>query len=368
MATDKQQLLLWPKTLITIAELFNLLKCTDYLSFASRVKVLESEDCIKPVKASGLNGQVPALYNKYRIVRQKKVFGQEDHQKITALHPALHIEGYLADTVKYCQHQDILEPLSAVMWKTTEVLLEPMTIHEKSFAIFGFEKRLTWERKRIEAILAFNHLTWSFLNAHETPEPFFSYNLGGSEISVGPVLVLENKDIWFSLTELAAGMHLHSLFPEKIDFLVYGEGNKVSRSRGGLLAYLRQVHAIDAYVPIYYAGDVDAEGVHIFERLQRENPTLNIQLYKPLYQCLYKWAGSTKTSNGFALPPSEDMRVTVQLSVAAWLSFLASSGAESLYTPDERSQLAEALHNGGRIPQEAANRSVLKKMIDVWVR
>jgi hypothetical protein len=84
------------KAFVTEQELFEGLRCSSYEALHARVGELVAQNRLSPVRSSGVNGRVPFLFNRYRIIRAPKSAPSHLHE-ITTLHPSLHIEGYLAE-------------------------------------------------------------------------------------------------------------------------------------------------------------------------------------------------------------------------------------------------------------------------------
>ncbi len=353
------------KAFVTEQELFEGLRCSSYEALHARVGELVAQNRLSPVRSSGVNGRVPFLFNRYRIIRAPKSAPSHLHE-ITTLHPSLHIEGYLAEPARYAAHRELLLPLSDALGRRPDWFSSRMSLNEKSFLLYGDEKRLVRERRKVEAVLAFNRLPWSLFQAYETPEPFFSWNLAAEQPASGvvtSVLVLENKDIWYTLMDLAREYQLPGLFSENVTCLIYGEGNKVCREHGSLTEYLDQAYPDARAGRIWYAGDLDAEGVRIWQRLCRNNSELSLGLHRPLYQAMAAWARTVWNGQDFQLPPATDDRDVVKLTECEWEAFLLEVGVDVLYHQKESAALAGALAAGGRIPQEVANRMVLRELL-----
>ena len=352
----------YTKSMITVQELFSLLLCDNYEAFYKLVKELEEQNQLVAVKAAGRNGRVPYLYNRYRVKKADKP-NHSYIDEITGLHSSLNIEGYLADQYKYKSHRDMILPISEALGKRPDWFISRMSVNEKSFLLYGLEKLLVKDRRKIEGILTFNKLSWSDFHIYETPEPFFSRNLIDHPGMKDSILVLENKDIWYTLMDIARELHISSIFLENVTCLSYGEGNKVCREQGSLTSYIKQ--AFPSYLDkcIWYAGDVDSEGVRIWQRVCKNNPELSIHLHPTIYKIMYSWAETTYCDNIFTLPASEDQRNALLLTESEWQSFLIESGAEEVFTKKDIELLAATLTAGSRIPQEAANRFVLMNII-----
>ena len=348
----------YPKKVIDENELFRLLGCETYESYCINIQVLVAEQQIRPISSSGLNGRVPALFNRYRIVKHDMVDTTQLMSEIRELHPLFSVDKYLSDSGAFMRHKDILLPLSRFLWEERQSLELPMSINERSFSIFRDEKLLVREKHLVESVLSYNGLNWDLLNCYDTPEPFFSWHLEGVDQQGGSVLVLENKDIWYTLVRFSEELNRKSLFPEKIVLLIYGEGNKITRTRDGLSEYLDRFYG-KTFSTVYYAGDLDTEGISIYQRLVRNQKSLLVKPFLPIYREMYVWAGKNRNDRGFDLPASRDARNRD----ADIEGFLMESGAHLLYNQAETCQLAEAIRGGGMIPQETVNRSVFLKLL-----
>jgi len=104
------------KTTITVLELQKLFKEPDYEAFYTLTLKMIAEGKLVAITASGQNGRLPSLYNKYRIIRPLK-----DHtdclEQIRCLEPSLNIAAYLQKTRAIYQASGSprrTEPLSLV--------------------------------------------------------------------------------------------------------------------------------------------------------------------------------------------------------------------------------------------------------------
>lgn len=347
----------FPKKTIEEQELFQLTASTSYEAYYTCVQELVHLGLLQPVRASRLNGHIPPLYNRYHIVKAEEDYLPQRREEIQSLNPLLNIDGYLSNPGRYEKHRKIILPFSRYLWDKRSLLNDVMSINERSFSIFFNEKLLVKERKFITSVLEFNGLPWSFLQCYDTPEPFFSWNLEENADKAGAVLILENKDIWYTLVHLA-GQQEKPLFKENITLLVYGEGNKISREQDPFSSYVEQLFG-KTLKTVYYAGDVDMEGIRIYERMKFNNPGMDIRLFRPIYQEMYQWAKENKTGGSMNLPVSKDARDT-QAHVE---EFLLESGASYLFHDSEIRELAAVIRNGGMIPQETVNRPVLMRLL-----
>ena len=177
------------------------------------------------------------------------------------------------------------------------------------------------------------------------------------------MLVLENKDIWYTLMDLAREYHISCMFPENVTLPDLWRGKQGVPGTRFLTEYLVQAYPEAQTGHIWYAGDLDAEGVRIWQRLCRNNPELSLGLHRPLYQAMIKWAGMVWDGREFTLPSTADDRDIVKLTEHEWQAFLLDLGVDVPYHQEEDAALARALATGGRIPQEVVNRMVLRELL-----
>lgn len=81
---------------------------------------------LSAVKASGSNGRIPPLYNKYRIIKPREDFTQHI-KSIRRLNPRLNISAYLERPKLYQKHREFVEGLNRYLWYRVSLLDEPMS-------------------------------------------------------------------------------------------------------------------------------------------------------------------------------------------------------------------------------------------------
>lgn len=325
---------------ITETDLQKISKQDDYLLFHREIEEMIANGLLSPVKASGNNGRIPPLYNKYRIIHP-----QEDHtqymESIRRLNPGLNITAYLKRPELYKKHRNILEGLSQYLWYEARLLDEPMSRKERSFSIWGREKLLDENFALVREVLRLNGLGEGFLNYYDTPEPFFEYVHSYMQEMTG--LILENKDTWFSFRKLMQVSGKNHIAGAAINLLLYGEGNKITK-KGALEDYAGGMLRRQAgqTIRFLYFGDLDREGIRLFFRTREANPGLSVEPFVPLYQLMLDLAERRE------MPESPDKRdVFVSLE-----DFAQSLGVNSkIFT--------QLLDEGRYIPQEIVNYQVL---------
>ncbi|PHJ37653.1 hypothetical protein P378_15490 [Desulforamulus profundi] len=153
----------------------------------------------------------------------------------------------------------------------------------------------------VREVLRYNGLGEEFLNYYDTPEPFFEYVHARPEQMT--VLILENKDTWFTFRKLMQDTGKNIVAGTPVDVLLYGEGNKISKCGA-----LEEYNAVmlggkrGQAGRFLYFGDLDREGIRLFFRARGANPNLDIKPFSALYQLMLKLA------EGMELPESPDER------------------------------------------------------------
>lgn len=333
------QLMASKKTFITLDEIQNLVPCDEYMELWELVNKLIRAEIIKPVGKKNGNGLIPPLHLKYRICRLP-----EDQscyfEEIRHLYPELKISEYLANPALYKNHRDVLLPLSEFLKDRSESLIMEMSKNERAYEIWQYEKML--DRPLTRSVLKFVEME-NKLNYYLTPEPFFDFVLNNREEMT--VLILENKDTWFTFRKLLARYPENCyLFGEKIDAVVYGEGNKVTKS-DGLTLYAEKV--LCAKVRFLYFGDLDYTGVDLFLRVCRANPGIGIKLFTALY---LKMLQLTRTENLGQIQTNQNQNIPLE-------EFL------SYFPAEQADQIREIFGRCKYIPQEVINHSILKELL-----
>ena len=324
----KKKIAGYKRTRIALDVLWELAGISTYEAFAEVVKTLVVEGIMRPVTSSKLNGRSPALYNRYHLVKKAEDYSEE-LAWVRGLHPDLNLLGYRNRPEMVRADRLDLERLSVFLWDKQEALSLPMSINERSFQIFGREKALK-DESRIKAMMKFNGMDDRSLNIYRTPEPLFDFVCRQAEEQT--VLILENKDPWFTLRKIAREEGLAGRFAS-IDVLLYGEGKKITDSKGRLADYDQWV--LGGKNVYLYFGDLDWEGIAIFLKLKAKNPDLDIQLDRDFYRAMLEEA------KGISLPPMKAGQRRGDFE-----AFF------SCFSQMERFEMVEILENGRYIPQE----------------
>ena len=266
------------KTYVSLNEIEEIIRTNDYEQFVKTIKELTDINIIKPIKTkNNTNGKMPALYLKYRIIKDKAE-DNEIENEIKHLSPELKIEKYLNNKKIYKIHRTEIKQLDCFLKNKKEKLHTKISKNERAYQIWGYEKMI--DSAIGKSIINFNNLREN-LNYYLTPEPFFDYILEYNDDMT--ILVIENKDTWYTLRKIAIDKKLKQLkiFGENIEGLIYGEGNKITKPKS-LEIYAKEM--LGRQAKFLYWGDLDFSGIDMFERVRKENPNIEIKLFNKIYE------------------------------------------------------------------------------------
>lgn len=287
-----------------------------------------SDGLITPILKSGKTSFHPSIYHEYKKLPVKQDYCMYT-EEIKTLHPRLNIGRYLKHPEKYAEHRQQIVKLSEYFWDTKSLAHDKMSINEKSFIIWGDEKFLSSAKGH--NLLIYNQLKVDDLNYYTTPEPFF-ISICNRDFKNKSVLIIENKDPWYSLAKAFKIAECSSIYGIEFGLIVYGEGNKATRE-GALTEFLNDYVELD--VDIYYIGDIDAAGIDMLDRVIEKNKKLRI---RPLVQ-IYK--EMLKKSEGREMNKTEDHREkSINMNFLEW------------FTDCEQERILNIIAAGKRIPQE----------------
>lgn len=261
---------------------------------------------LKPVKASGTNGKKPALFLEYWVVEKDEEKGQDKEELETELKyklaPEIAIDYYLEHLDRYREDRDKVWQLSCFLKEKKKNLATKISWNERSFEIWQREKFLTKEQGL--KILKRCGMTVEDLGVYQTAEPF-SY-FAAVRDTPQKVLIVENKDTFYSMRrklleeeqnalcleespeimqtteEEQAEQNIQLVLETKrsrqagrsvlglsIGTLIYGAGKGIWR------AFEDFDSSAEPYMKaegnrFFYFGDLDYEGILIYEKLAED--------------------------------------------------------------------------------------------------
>jgi len=319
---------------ITLGNLEQICCVTDYIALVSAVGALIQDGVIKPM-GKDTNGKAPPLHSKYRIIRNEQNM-MLLRAEIMRLGPEFNPSGYLNNLSTYEKHRELLHMLIAYTRTGSIELENSMSKNERAYAIWNNEKQL--DDTICKSMLRFTG--WEEkLNYYNTPEPFMDYLCNGPETK--SILILENKDIWFSLRKIFMENRNGCIVcGGRFDGLLYGEGKKATRE-GAIIDYSSE--GFFARPTFEYWGDLDYEGISIYMKLAAQYNTteLSIRLFVPGYLAMLEYAR--------ALPADPPQRKTNQARPDNLDGFLGNFDAAVA------GEIRSILYSGAYIPQEICN-------------
>ena len=222
-----------------------------------------AENRLSPVRASATNGKKPALYNSYWIVEKKPDYtGLMDELKFRIC-PQISTDYYLRHPDHYEKDRRWVLLLNEFLISHADWLKEPVSLNERSYMIWKREKFLQQEQGR--KILRRCGLGTGALNYYETSEPLVYY-ISDREIPQN-LLILENKDPFYSMRMcLMENRSEGKILGQRIGTLIYGAGKGILRSFHDY-SFCIEPFMNAAQNQILYFGDLDYEGIGIFEKL-----------------------------------------------------------------------------------------------------
>jgi len=225
------------------------------------VRRLLEQEKIKPVKASGTNGKRPALYRSYWVAEEKKDYSALEEELKYRLHPMISVDYYLSHLKNYEKDREFVLLLDHYLRSNQDMLFYQESINERSFEIWNREKFLTKEQGK--RILKCCGLSMERLNVYSTAEPLSYYS--HTRKTPQKLLILENKDTFYSMRRhLLEGKD--RIFGEEIGTLIYGAGKRILKSFEDF-DFCVEPYMAESGNKIYYFGDLDYEGISIYEKL-----------------------------------------------------------------------------------------------------
>lgn len=325
------------KKLLSVTEIQQYFNIENYLKLVELIKALVAEGSLTEVKTSKSNGMNPPLYNKYRVIPKEE--NLEFLEKDINYNFPLSFDRafYLNNLKKYKDDKEYVGMLIEYFRNCSDTLLVPMSINERSFEIWGQEKFL--KDGSGQSILKNLGLNLEALNVYTTPEPFVYFSCRKERNQ--RVLIIENKDTWYTIRKLML-QGKRRFLGEEFDTIIYGSGKNIEK------ALEEYEYTVEEYLlkpsKVLYWGDIDFEGISIYERLKKRYlDKFQIELFNNAYIRMLKLAEGRKLSRF-----SEKQNRNID---EIFLKELEPHGEEIL----------KLFQNGVYIPQEIVNYNILRE-------
>ena len=293
---------------------------------------------IKPVKASPQNGKKPVLYTSYWIVEEKKDYSGYEYELLYETNPQISVDYYLQNMDTYLADREAVRQLNTFLNTKRGRLDIQVSYNERCFEIWGYEKFLSKGAGR--TVLKHCGLDLHFLNCYPTAEPFAYYT--ASRETPQTLLILENKDPFFTIRRTML-LGKQDMLGTRVGTLIYGAGKRVLSSFQEF-EISAEPYMKDKNNEILYFGDLDYEGIGIFENLASIfSEQSDIRPFVPAYLAMLE-----KAKASHKIPKSKEQQN--QNISGVFFSFFKD---ETVY------QMERILREGLYIPQEILNISDL---------
>ncbi|MBQ7679596.1 MAG: hypothetical protein IJT34_07085 [Butyrivibrio sp.] len=298
---------------------------------------------LKPVKSSGTNGRYPAMYLRYWEILPEVDAGDLEEELRYRLATQIRIDYYLQHLPVYRKERPWVLRLSNYLKTSEESLQTPISVNERSFAIWGREKFLSGVREgevSAATILAHCGLDMSCLNTYETAEPLATYVHTRETPQV--LLISENLDPFCGMRRyLLSGRE--EILGIPVGTLVYGGGQRVARSFQDM-ELLAEPYMLAPGNHFLYVGDLDYVGIQIFENFHMHfRESVWIEPFVAYYELMLRRAEQRLDGGMDALPR---MKAGQNRQANAGEVFL------SFFQEKEQQQIRRILAEGQYIPQE----------------
>lgn len=318
-----------------------------YQNLYQLLKKLETEAKIRSIKNSDFNQRQPQLKKRWSLLKEN--YQHWPDKDILKISRQLTLSYYLKRPAKQTQ------ALKQKLFRLTKFLSskserEWASREERSLELFADEKYLS--RAEGKKLLSNLNLSLAELKAQQYNHLFVYWSVDPTQIN--NILIMENHSAFIGAKKaLTAGINI---FSQDFDTVIYGQGKRIIRSFSFLEELLgiesaennsKQRQQMIKRLNIYYAGDLDPEGLAIYTALKDKYPEFEIRLLGEYYQLLLE-----KSEKFYSLQKRQNKNEEVLKRV------LAEFKEQNL---DElAAELKQAWENDLRLPQELITLEVYK--------
>jgi hypothetical protein len=319
-----------------------------YHNLYQLLKKMEAGSKIRAIKSADFNQRQPQLKERWQLIKEESSGWQE--KEILKLSRQLKLNYYLKRPEQ--QSGELKDRLFRLCnFLSTKSEREWASREERSLELFADEKFLS----RAEGKKLLNNLDLSLadLKAQQYNHLFVYWTLKPDQIK--NILIMENHSAFIGAKKsLARGI---DIFEQGFDTVIFGQGKRIVNSFSfleELLGLDREAEAMTDrsakidQLKIYYAGDLDPEGLAIYTALKDKYPDFAIKLLGEYYQLLLE------ESDGFY--PCQKRQNKNQQVLARVEAELREQGFAEL-----AEKLQRAWENDLRLPQELVTLEVYKK-------
>ncbi len=249
-----------------------------YNKFYNDINKLKKEGFIDDMKTVGFNNINPPLKLRWNIIHDETV-GRWSNKDILRLSDILDMSRYIKDsklqTEKELKYIKII--YNFIKQKESR---EWATLEERSLELFNNEKYLKPGNKGNnydidKGILKRLNLSLEDLKIKRYGEMFVYWNRGVKEVK--NVAIVENYSTFYSYKRtVEESRRVFGFLP---DIIIFGSGKKIIKS----LSFIQEIASADK-VRIRYFGDIDPEGLMIYNSIKKKYIDLDISLHIDSYK------------------------------------------------------------------------------------
>lgn len=212
---------------------------------------------LRPIKAHGFDGKTPPVFKDYYIQETAVDYTSALEEIKTILALEIQIDYYLKHPEVYLKERREVLKLSEYLIHQKEKLRTPVSVNERSFAIWCDEKLLD---EKAASLLRHTGITKEQLNVYETFEPLMYFSV--TKETPQTVVFVENLDTFYSMRNVILKKKC-PIFGIDVGSLIYGGGNRITSAMAG-----REISA-EPYLfqkrnRLLYFGDLDYSGINIY--------------------------------------------------------------------------------------------------------
>lgn len=254
-----------------------------YENFYNAIIKIKKEGLIDEMKTVGFNNTKPSLKLKWNII-YKDTLNKWSNKQILKLSDLLDMSKYIKNprlqTDKELEYIEVI--YNFIKHRDSR---EWATLEERSLELFKDEKYLKAGNKgnnhEIEkGILKRLNLSLEDLKIKKYGEMFVYWNRGVKEVK--NVAIVENYSTFYSYKRtVEENRRIFGFFP---DIIIFGGGKKIIKS----LSFIEEIASNDD-VKIKYFGDIDPEGLMIYDSIKNKYMNLDINLDIAAYRELINY-------------------------------------------------------------------------------
>ena len=317
----------------------NKIKTVEYDYFYNLINKLVENNILVPKGKKVTSNPFKPLNLKYEKLVEKEDLSEQEKIFIHNLNPKINTNIYNKKIETFRKDKEILSPLSEFLNGTNHELI---SVKERSLQLFNDEKML-----QSSGILNRTKLDYNSLACIENPEPLLCF-IGDKFYlkNSRKILIIENLDTYWTFHKLMLKEIGKENKAFNVDMIIYGRGYGITDSN-----YNFSYYSITQDDSICYFGDLDSEGICIYQLFKSKFKSLNINLAIPYYKYLLDYG----LEKAFRYKPTQNTANVEEL-----LEEIKSLSKEDI------NSFVNVINNKLFVPQEALNAEVLRSNKELW--